>query len=461
MQFVGNQARKTTFIPRCFGIYMLFLLAGYALFGRGFAYLGVPPIFVGEIGVLLAVAALLSGVYQLLWRSTVTWLLVIFVLWGAARTYPYVSEYGLDSLRDGVLWGYAIYSLAVASILLRFNAIGRIVDLYRIAVPVFLLLILVIQAMQIFAGNSIPRWPWGAGGEGVPMIETKPGDLAVNLSGIFAFIAFGVSTVQFQGPCLFLWAVEAASTTLSRGALLTTACVVCLAPLLYPTRRNFLIILSIGGCLGLAYVTGFEVDPGNGGIAIRRRTISVEHLLSSFESIVGTSSTLDLEGTKRWRELWWAKIFDYTFSGEYFWTGKGFGINLADDDGFQVNATRSLRSPHNVHMTILARAGVPGLVLWVTLQTAFGLMLFLKFLKDKRAKRGQLARIEAWILLYWLAFLVNASFDVALEGPQAGIWFWSVFGFGLALIVANEGQDSGARITKSTVMQVFPNLPNT
>jgi hypothetical protein len=29
---------------------------------------------------------------------------------------------------------------------------------------------------------------------------------------------------------------------------------------------------------------------------------------------------------------------------------------------------------------------------------------------------------------------VNASFDVYLEGPQAGIWFWCVFGFGIAAL---------------------------
>jgi hypothetical protein len=30
--------------------------------------------------------------------------------------------------------------------------------------------------------------------------------------------------------------------------------------------------------------------------------------------------------------------------------------------------------------------------------------------------------------------MVNATFDVYLEGPQGGIWFWCVFGFGIALM---------------------------
>jgi hypothetical protein len=28
--------------------------------------------------------------------------------------------------------------------------------------------------------------------------------------------------------------------------------------------------------------------------------------------------------------------------------------------------------------------------------------------------------------------MVNASFDVYLEGPTGGIWFWVIFGTGLA-----------------------------
>ena len=93
-------------------------------------------------------------------------------------------------------------------------------------------------------------------------------------------------------------------------------------------------------------------------------------------------------------------------------------------------------------MAILARAGVPGFVLWLVLQTTFGVTLFLKYIKDRRFNRVTLARTEAWILMYWMAFLINATFDVTIEGPQGGIWFWSVFGFGLALIL-DSGHVSG------------------
>jgi hypothetical protein len=40
---------------------------------------------------------------------------------------------------------------------------------------------------------------------------------------------------------------------------------------------------------------------------------------------------------------------------------------------------------------------------------------------------------------YWVAFIVNASFDVFLEGPMGGVWFWVLFGFGLAAVRVYDG----------------------
>ena len=51
------------------------------------------------------------------------------------------------------------------------------------------------------------------------------------------------------------------------------------------------------------------------------------------------------------------------------------------------------------------------------------------------------ARLNLWTLASWAAFMINASFDVYLEGPQGGILFWSFFGFGMALL---EMQRRGA-----------------
>jgi O-antigen ligase len=151
-------------------------------------------------------------------------------------------------------------------------------------------------------------------------------------------------------------------------------------------------------------------------------------------SIFFGSGNSQLEGTKAFRLAWWTKIVDYTFHGPYFWMGKGFGINLATDDGFQQVGDDTLRAPHNSHLSVLARMGVPGFLLWILLQAGFALLLLRALLAYRRAHDKELAAVAAWVLVFWTAIMVNTSFDPYLEGPQGGIWFWVLFGLGLVLI---------------------------
>ncbi len=92
------------------------------------------------------------------------------------------------------------------------------------------------------------------------------------------------------------------------------------------------------------------------------RAVSPAQLVTNLTSVLNpTSAPRNLQDTRAWRLEWWGLIQDYTLRGPYFWTGKGFGINLADEDGFQVGMTSgepALRSPHNGHLSILARTGL-------------------------------------------------------------------------------------------------------
>jgi hypothetical protein len=445
----ARPAHRSAFTATCFAIFTSFILAGYALFGKGFAYLGIPPYgYVGELGLLLAMLTVFTTVHLGLWRSSVTWLLLAFMGWGLIRTIPYIETYGMDALRDAVIWGYGLYAIAVGTVVLRLNAFEKVVQLYGRALPIFLILAPVLFALYYFAGDLIPKWPWGPA-EGVSIILPKAGDLGAQYAGAFPFIVFGLSAAPLGASSLTLWVLGAAPLiAISRGALVTIASAVGLVLLLRPGLRTYYALAASGLCLLLAFLT---ISAGNIGIDIdSRRSLSAEQIWQNVESIFynDVRPDLDLEGTKRWREMWWEKIVDYTFEGQYFWTGKGHGINLADDDGFAVSGDHELRSPHSAPMTILARSGVPGLALWVALQLTFALKLLLNFLRDRRANRSRLAAMELWVLLYWLAFMINGSFDVFLEGPQGGIWFWCVFGLGLSLI-AGHGRlaRSNARVT--------------
>ena len=41
------------------------------------------------------------------------------------------------------------------------------------------------------------------------------------------------------------------------------------------------------------------------------------------------------------------------------------------------------------------------------------------------------ADVFVLIFCYALAFIIDGTFDDALEGPVSGIWFWSLFGVGI------------------------------
>jgi hypothetical protein len=106
---------------------------------------------------------------------------------------------------------------------------------------------------------------------------------------------------------------------------------------------------------------------------------------------------------------------------------------LADDDGYQGTSWEErLRSPHNGHMTFLARAGVPGLALWILTQASWAWCVGSAYLRSRRNGDVMWSNLLFFLMAYWLAFIANTSFDVFLEGPMGGIWFWTVFGVGLS-----------------------------
>ena len=176
-------------------------------------------------------------------------------------------------------------------------------------------------------------------------------------------------------------------------------------------------------------VTGIRVEIPNG----KNRELSFDQIVTNVASTFGDVGADGLDSTKEWRTDWWKDIVDDTVAGPYFWDGKGFGLNLAEYYGYNVG-DRSLRSPHNAHMTILARMGVPGLALWIFAQGAWGLAIFNGYYKTRRSGDKRWNGLFLFLGAYWLAFLINSSFDVFLEGPMGGIWFWSLYGVGIGAL---------------------------
>jgi hypothetical protein len=404
---------------------LLLLLIGYAFFDKAFAYIGLYPVYVSELVLVLALLNLISQ-HRHLRLTWLHWLLAAFMLMGAARTVPYLEQYGLDALRDGVIWGYGFFAIALSASL-RTTHFTWIVRGYGWAIPIFLVWLLLASLVARFAPTELPT----VFGTNVSILTLKTGDMGVQLAGIAAFTLLGLNREQLthwatEAGLWLLWLLNVGIQGASGRASMLAAGMGFVAAIAVTPARRTLWRLSLAAILaGSVAAVAPTVDVGAG------RSLSVEQISKNIASIVSDTGGDELEGTKIWRQIWWNEIIDYTFGGQYFWTGKGFGVNLATDDGIPAE-TEALRSPHNSHLTVLARMGVPGLGLWLLLQAAFGASLVGSYLRARRHRAMFWCQIDGWLFAYWLALIVNASFDVFFEGPQGGIWFWSIFGLGLA-----------------------------
>jgi hypothetical protein len=147
------------------------------------------------------------------------------------------------------------------------------------------------------------------------------------------------------------------------------------------------------------------------------RKVGIEQVTQNVGSFVGASKDANLEDNKLWRLVWWAKILDYSFSPSYFFQGKGLGMSLSETDEV-VSEEAEVRSPHNFHLTVMARFGVPIFCIW----------LFWLFILYKPMFKRHLDAKTLLISTVLLAFMVNASFDVFLEGPMGAFPFWTWVG---------------------------------
>jgi hypothetical protein len=289
------------------------------------------------------------------------------------------------------------------------------------------LYLVVMPALWLFVhtvGNSLPINPLTGGA----YIEIKGGDVCVQLAGIFVFLAsMGELVNPWIGP-LFI-PLDLVLNMEGRAGILSFAVGAFLAMTLKPfNARIWRVFGVITIALILLWATQLKIPNVGGG-----REISFEFATETVTSIFSDRGSADQEATKAWRLRWWHDILNYTVHGKYFWTGKGFGINLADDDGYQTDGM--LRSPHNGHLTILARSGVPGICLWGLTQLSFAGSILFSFLRARRRRDYRWAGLFLCLLTYWAALLTNASFDVFIEGPMGGIWLWSIYGIGIASII--------------------------
>ncbi len=422
-------------------VLLAIVLLGYALMGRGFAYFGFPPLYVGEIALLTGIVVFLRTGALAASLTTLPCLvlgaLMVLVL---ARTIPFLSVYGFDSLRDSTIVMYGGFAFIVIGLLLedarRINTVLRYYDILRVSFPAIFIGYLLTRFWSEYIPMSL-----GPG----PIVDITASAVGTHLAGAMVFVLVGYPQISRVSPVWFLvwFATLAMVAATNRGATLAALVPVMFAMLMLGRLRQLLAaILTALSIFAIILAVEVSVTQSNKADRMTDRQVSAHQIVENAKSIVGQSGQQN-EGTKEWRLNWWSIIINDTVFGPFFWTGKGFGINLADADGFDGPRSPSpLRSPHNAHMTMLARAGVPGLVLWSIVLISWVGMQINAMLSARARGHERWAELFLFIFCYAMSILINATFDVTLEGPMQGIWFWCLFGFGVGSVMVYRAQHS-------------------
>jgi hypothetical protein len=372
------------------------------------------------IGVLLAIRE--RNKIQIVWDIRLK-LLALLLLLNIGWVIRGITQFpAFDVIRDSFIFNYSL--LLLIPFLLQENGtifFQRITRLYAwfplVATLTFLLIVFIPELSE-----------WRVFGK-IPFLEYKKGDLAVQLLIATLLILSGriqlnprLQLITF-GLITYLFFVVA---TFNRGGMVAFIAGVSL--FIFWNRKSVLLqqfkpFLRVAPLVLLAtlflYTATRMSDP------IQGRSIGLDQLKQNVVSIVSKDVEGSLSDNIVWRLAWWGKIIDYTFAGPYFVTGKGLGINLAASDEIPMDEETDrtpLRAPHNFHLNILARYGVPVFILWLVF--VFYLLRGLIF-----KTRSVDDSLVACILI---AALINASFDVALEGPMSAFPFWIWVGLSLA-----------------------------
>jgi len=430
------------------------VLLGYAVMGKGFAYFGYPPFYVGELAFLAGLLVLLrSGCLLAVFAFGPSLLLAATMGWTLLRTLPFVGTYGFDALRDSVIIMYGGFSFIVAALLIEDSRrINALVRYYNVFLSLYIPIVPFLFPLGFYFADDVPKIP----GTTISLIWLGAGEVATHLTGaaVFALAGFRRPTPVWTA-CLLAALVMVSAV--SRGAMLAFVVPVVLAALVLGKARMLAVTIAAGLALlatSYALETSFS-NPQEARSSTERRVSSVQ-LVENVASIVGQGGS-QTEDTKEWREKWWNIILDNTVRGPYFWTGRGFGVNLALEDGFaSQHNERPLRSPHNGHMTILARAGIPGVLLWgVFLAAWLGALLHATSLARRRGQT-EWTGLLLFIACYATSCVINATFDVALEAPMQGIWFWCLIGFGIGTTMIYRYMGDNRSWKARPVSQILP-----
>lgn len=425
----------------------LFLIT---VFGKGPTYLGVPPLFIGEIalGVSLLWVINRHGLYRAMLadESLLACLVALFMALGAVLTSLCVGEYGINAIRDAAIWYYGLF-YCIGHALGREEALGnRVWRSLVIAWGFAAVWGTFDQLLQLTVGWGVSTFP--------PILPWRGESLFFN-SNYEEIQQIGLAGLVILHPRLHQGHLGKWQPALAWVALLALALVAV------AHGRG----VKVGMAMGALLVAILHFAPGRpmqisqrsfvallvlvllalGGVMLLGEDFLTATKLDRFTE----ANPADAGGTAFWRLIWW-KILWREVNDLNPLFGLGFGQSLSFYNPYLIGDEATawpVRSPHNFNITVFTRMGFVGAAIWLALLTVGVGSLFL------RAWRGTVQGVamrpeRREEIAFWIVFLVatwgNGTFGVLMEGPVLGIWFWFALGFAHARSTSGSAQPQAA-----------------
>ena len=269
-------------------------LLGYALMGKGFAYLGLPPLYIGEIALFIGAAVFLrSGVWLASIATLPGLMLVALMSWVLVRTVPFIGEYGFDALRDSTVVMYGGFAFIVIGLLLedarRIDTVLRYYNVLVLSLPV----ILVGFCFTVYGAEYIPSFFGPVG-----IVQHTTSAVGTHVAGTMLFVLIGYRRVSFLWFLVWLATLTVVAAT-NRGATLAALGPVVFAMIMLGRLRLLatMALAAAGVFSVLLAIEGTFVEDWPVATRGDQRVVSAHQIIQNVQSIVGDSGAENVEGT--------------------------------------------------------------------------------------------------------------------------------------------------------------------